>query len=154
VAQQAIGIEDTVEVGDVPTGPRVISLSGLAANCVLATPDRQLDLPSGQQADVTFDVQCPEPERGAIIVSVRTTAILVPAEMTFAVELDGGHRLPVSSMGTVTYADVEPGSHSVKLMFPSYCGVGLFGAPGTNPVQLVLTPGEHRTVTFQVLCIG
>jgi hypothetical protein len=154
LAGQAIGIEDTIEIVDVPAIPQQVVLGGVAANCYLAMPERRIGLFPGQTTDVTFDVSCLGPGRGSIVVTVSTTSILAPAEMTFAVELDGAHRLPVPSTGSVTYSDVEAGEHSIKLVLPGFCGVGLFGSPGTNPTHIGLRPGEHRTVGFHVLCIG
>ncbi len=154
VSEQPIGIEDTVELSDVPAGPRQIVLDGVAANCFPGPLQRRIDLAPGQTTVVVFEVNCLPPGRGSIVVSVHTTAILVPSDLTFAVELDGGHRLPVGSVGTASYPDVEAGSHSIRLVLPGYCGVGLFGSSGTNPVDIDLRPGEHRTVEFQVLCIG
>jgi hypothetical protein len=152
--ERAIGIEDTVEVPDLPAGVRTITLAGVAANSTAGTPQRRIDLPPGDTTDIVFEVSCLGSDQGSIVVSVSTTAILIPLPLTFAVELDGGHRLSVPSAGTVTYADVEAGSHSVRLALPGYCGVGLFGSPGTNPVHLDLRPGERQTVEFHVLCIG
>jgi hypothetical protein len=151
---QAIGPEDTIDVAEVPAGVQEITLGGLAANCFLPAPGQRVDLPAGLTTVVTFAVSCPAPGPGAIIVSVHTTAILAPSDLTFSVELDGGHRLPVSSMGTATYTHVAAGRHSVRLVLPSYCGVGLFGSPGVNPAPVDLRPGEHKTVEFRVLCIG
>ena len=153
-AERPIGIEDTIEVADLPAGPHTITLEGVATNCALASLQRLFNLPPGQTTVVTFEVNCLAPGHGSITVTVSTTAILVPADMTFAVELDGAHRLPVPSNGSVTYADVEAGEHSIRLALPGYCGVGLFGGTGTNPVHIDLTPGERRTVGFHVLCIG
>jgi hypothetical protein len=154
LAQQAIGIDDTLDIGDVPAGPQPIVLGGVAANCYLETPRRQVGLEPGQTTAVTFEVSCLGPGRGSILVSVNTSAVLVPAQMTFAVELDGAHRLPVSSNGSVTYDDVQGGAHSIRLVLPSFCGVGLFGAPGSNPTRIELGPGERREVRFNVLCLG
>ena len=153
-AAQAIGTEDTIDVADVPAGLQEITIGGLADNCFLPTPRQRINLPPGQTTVATFEVSCLRPTLGAIIVSVSTTAILFPSDLTFAVELDGGHRLPVPSKGTVSYPDVEAGRHTIRLVLPRYCGVGLFGGGGVNPVRIELQPGERRTVGFQVLCIG
>jgi hypothetical protein len=153
-AGRPIGIEDTVEVADLPAGFQPIILEGIATNCALASLQRSFYLPPGQTTVVTFEVNCLAPGHGSIVVSVSTNAILVPPQMTFAVELDGAHRLPVPSNGSVTYADVEAGEHSVRLVLPVYCGVGLFGGPGAALVHIDLRAGERRTVPFHVLCIG
>ena len=142
LGDQGVGIEDTVEIVDVQAVPQRIILGGVAANCYLATPQRQIGLFSGQTTDVTFEVNFLAPGRGSIIVSVGATSILAPAEITFAVELDGAHRFPVPSTGSVTYADVEAGEHSIRLVLPSFCGVGLFGSPGTNPPMSACVPAS------------
>lgn len=154
VGDRPIGIEDSIEVSDVPAGPRQVILGEVAANCFPGPLPRPIDLPPGRTTVVAFVVSCLAPARGSIVVSVHTTAILAPSDLTFAVELDGGHRLPISSRGTATYPDVEAGSHSIRLALPGYCGVGLFGSSGSNPVTITLRPGERRTVAFDVLCLG
>ncbi len=50
LGDQGIGIEDTVEIVDVPAVPQQIVLGGVAANCYLATPQRQIGLFPGQTA--------------------------------------------------------------------------------------------------------
>lgn len=150
----AIGIEDTVELADLPIGNQPVRLSGLAANCVVATPERVLYLAGGQTITVTYDVSCTSPDVGAVLVIVSTLSVNAPANMTFSVVLDELHSLPVASTGSATFRDVTPGDHSVRLRMPFFCGVGLFGASGTNPVRVTVAPGGSQIARFNVLCIG
>jgi hypothetical protein len=151
---RAIGIEDTIDIADLPPGSQSVTLSGLAPNCTVAAPERILYLPGGQTTTVTYQVDCTAPDAGIVVVSVSTVSINAPAALTFTAVLDDLHSLAVASTGTATFRDVTPGVHSVRLRLPFYCGVGLFGASGTNPVRVTVLPGAIQNVQFNVLCIG
>jgi hypothetical protein len=150
----AIGIEDTVDMTDLPVGSQPVRLLGLAAGCSVAVPEQIIYLAAGQTTTVTYDVTCIDPAVGAIVVIVSTQSINAPSTLTFTAVLDGLSSFPVPSTGGVTFYDVTPGPHTVQLRLPSYCGVGLFGTLGTNPARVTVVPGEIGTVRFNVLCIG
>jgi hypothetical protein len=64
----AIGINATVVMEDVPEGDRLISLSGLAANCALSTGDnpRRLSVVANLTAQTEFHVACSNPGTRAV----------------------------------------------------------------------------------------
>lgn len=58
-----IGINSTVIVEDVPSGDRLLSLEGLAANCALSRGEnpRRLTVVPGLAAQTEFNVDCTNP---------------------------------------------------------------------------------------------
>jgi hypothetical protein len=150
----AIGIEDTVDITDLPAGNQSVRLLGLAAGCSVAAAEQIVYLATGQTTTVTYEVTCINPGVGAIVIIVSTQSVNAPSSLTFTALLDGLSSFPVPSTGSVTFYDVAPGPHTVLLRLPSYCGVGLFGSRGANPAQVTVVPGQIDTVRFNVLCLG
>ena len=152
---QAIGIEDTVDVAGLVAAEHLVELRGAATNCAVAgLATRRVTVIAAATTTVVFETTCTEanPANATLIVSVASQLINAPSGLTYTVVLDGNLSLPVASSGTATFQTVA-GLHSVLLRVPGFCAVGGF-FPQPNPMAVTVTRGEVRVVRFSVLCIG
>ena len=86
------------------------------------------------------------PSTGSITVSLGVTGEDAPAAVTVAV--DGGKSQSVAPDGSVTFADMPQGQHSVLVSgIPPNCA-----APTPNPTVVSLAGGEVSTVDMSIGC--
>jgi hypothetical protein len=157
-ADSAIGLTDSILVEHVAAGTHQVALIAAASNCVVQGSDT-VNVPVRVSATtrMMFTVSCLAPSNhpATIIAVVSTSIINAPATLSLAVALDGGAPEPVPSSGSVAFAGVPPGIHSLLLTgVPSYCVIGGFFERGPNPVTVTVAGAEVRMVRFKVLCIG
>lgn len=147
ISSGAIGTADTRVFSDIPTGDRLVELTGLAENCAVQGDNPRLrTIIDGQTTLTTFAVACMI-TTGAIEVTVSTSGPLQDSD-GYTVDLDGAETRDVDPDDTVTFAGVTEGSHTVTLTgIASNCEVD-----DENPVVVNLTAGDTAEVEFDVRC--
>lgn len=143
----AIGTDDTQVFSDVPTGDRLIELTGLAGNCAVQGDNPRLrTIADGQTTLTTFAIACVI-TTGAIEVTVSTSGPLQDPD-GYTVDLDGVETRNADPDDTVTFTGVAEGAHTVTLSgIASNCDVD-----DENPVVVNVTAGETADVEFDVDC--
>jgi len=145
---QALEINASLTIADLPAGAHTLRLSGLASNCTLGTPNPlTATVPAGGTARVAFDVGCSAP--GALEVTTATSGQELDPD-GYAVSVDGGVGLAVPLDGQVTFADLLAGDHSVRLsgLAPN-CWVS-----GSNPLTVPIATGGTHATRFDVRCLA
>lgn len=143
----AIGTDDTRVFSDLPTGDRLVELTGLAGNCAVQGENPRLSMiADGQTTLTTFAVACVI-TTGSIEVTVSTSGPF-PDPDGYTVDLDGVETRDVDRDDTVTFTGVAEGVHTVTLSgIASNCDVD-----GENPIVVNVTAGEAVEVEFDVDC--
>ena len=146
MAGRPLGTNSTLTLAGLPAGSHTLSISGLAPNCTLSTPNPlTTTVPAGGTARVVFEIGCSAP--GALEVTTTTTGQDLDPD-GYTVSVDGGAEVAVALDGQATIADLLAGGHSVRLsgLAPN-CAVA-----GPNPIPLAITAGGTQSVRFDVLC--
>jgi hypothetical protein len=146
VTGHALGPNATLTVLDLLAGDHELTLGGMAPNCVLAGPNlRTVTVTSGATARTTFEVGCSTPT-GSIEITTVTTGES-PDPDGYSAVLDGAPGQPIGSNGTVTFAGVTAGDHTVGLteVAPN-CTVG-----GENPRTVAVGADAARS-RFDITC--
>ena len=144
---QAVGINTTVSVANVPAGPHSISLTGVAVNCTLEGENpRSVTVPLGGTADVTFAVTCVA-GAGSLTIAVTTTGAPTDPD-GYEVSLDDGVPQAVAVNGTLNLPGLRVGEHVVSLTgLAANCEV-----TGANPRAVTVMASEEATLAFAVTC--
>jgi hypothetical protein len=161
----ALGARDSANVPRLTTGDHDIRLTEVAFNCaVVGANPRRVTIAFEAETRLEFTVACtasappgpPDPgaDHGTLIVTVRTTLILAPASLQFGVAVDGGPIRAIPANGSLTFAPVVQGSHTVRLSVASFCAVGGFGGSRTSTKTVNVPANGTVTAVFDVLCIG
>ena len=136
-----------------PPGAQTVTLSGLAANCTVASNPRTATVIAGgftrDTARVVFAMTC-----AATTGSVRVTAATTgtnPDTDGYTVSMDGVALTgTVTSNGERTYASIAPGDHSFQLNgVASNCTVG-----GANPRTGTVVAGATLQLAFTISCVA
>lgn len=130
-----------------PVGDRLVELVGLADNCVVQGENpRTLPISDGETTPTTFAVVCVS-TTGSIRVAVSTDGSFQDTD-GYTIDLDGMRAGRVDPDGSVTFDEVEPGSHSVTLGdIRATCDV-----EDDNPADVEVIAGETADVEFEVEC--
>lgn len=146
VGGHALGPNATLTVSDLLAGDHELTLGGMAPNCLLTGPNpRIVTVTSGATARTTFEVGCSAPT-GSIEVTTVTTGES-PDPDGYSVALDGTPGQPIGSNGTITFADVIAGDHTLGLTgVASNCTVG-----GANP-RTVAVGTDAARLRFEITC--
>lgn len=143
---QWMGPNASLTLADLPSGTHTLTISGLAPNCALSSPNPvTATVPAGGVTRVAFEVVCSAP--GALeIITATTGQELDPDGYTVSVEGGGGRTVPVE--GQVTIADLLAGDHRVWLsgVAPN-CAI-----VGPNPLTVAITAGGTQSIRFDVTC--
>jgi hypothetical protein len=144
---QAIGVNGTVTFTGLTEGDHTVELTGVASNCTVSGANpRTVTVPFGGTATTTFAVGCVAPF-GDLIVTTNTTGS-DPDPDGYTVTLDGTTSQPIATNGSVTFAGVSEGLHSVQLTgMAATCTV-----VSPNPQTANVPPGGTAFVTFDVGC--
>lgn len=147
VADQAVGVNDTVSVTDVVWGERTVELLNLESNCTVSGDNpRTVAVPQVGVVETTFDVSC-APLTGNLTVTASTTGGTVDPD-GYTVTVDGGTGQVVDTNGSVAFSDVASGDHSVELSgIAPNCSV-----TGANPVTVTVPPTGGASHTFDITC--
>ena len=143
---QTLGINATFTYTDLPAGDHTVALSGVAANCTVSGGRwRTVSVPSGGAATVAYSVSCSTPP-GSLTVTTTTSGSSQPSGYT--VTVDESESQAIESDGSVTFANLSAGSHSVALTdVPADCTVD-----SSNPQTVTVPSGESVTTSFSVTC--
>jgi hypothetical protein len=145
-APEAIGTATTRRLEGLATGAHTVALSGVAANCTVASGSRQsVNVTANAVTAANFAVTC-APTTGAIQV---TTSAGTPADPDgYQLLLDGVAALPIGTNASVTLPDLAPGSHAVGLGgLAADCRVD-----GDNPRTVPVVAGDTTAVGLAVSC--
>jgi WD40 repeat protein len=143
---RALGPNATLTVSDLPAGDHELTLGDVAPNCALTGPNpRTISVASGATASATFEVGCGTPT-GSIEVTTATTGESPDAD-GYSAALDGAPGQPIGSNGTITFAGVTAGDHTVGLTgIAPNCTVG-----GQNP-RTVTVSVDAAGISFAITC--
>jgi hypothetical protein len=146
----AIGVNDTVIVGDAGTGTHVVGLSGVASNCrVEGASSDTVTVTDGSTAGVGFAVTCGPASAGdgQIVVTTATTGSNADPD-GYAILLDGSRAGSIPSVGTATLGGVPVGSHTIGLdSVAAGCQVA-----GDNPQTVAVVADSTSAAAFAVTC--
>jgi hypothetical protein len=108
-----VAANDTVLVTGLPPGDRVVHLTDLPPECVLASSEFQtVTVQPGDTAHVAFAVTCTE--HGRIRIDMHTTGDPVDPD-GYTISLDNARRQSVPVNGTFVFHDLSSPFHSVRL---------------------------------------
>ena len=143
----AVGINDTVTIGDLAAGTYAVTLSDIADNCSLSdTTAMSVTLAGGDTANVDFGVTCTAPlPTGTVVVTTATTGdTLDPDGYTIDI---GTSSTPAGINDTVSI-DLDAGSYVATLG-----GVASNCMPtDTAGVAFTLAGNDTANVAFTVAC--
>ena len=144
---QAIAPNDSVVLPSLSVATHVLTLGGVAGNCVVGAPNpRSVNVTYATATDAVFAVTC-SAITGAVQVTTTTTgADLDPDGYSAIVDSAGGPN--VAANGTVTITRLSPGAHSITLSnIAANCTV-----TPPNPRSVSVTVGATTAVAFDISC--
>ena len=135
VADQAIGVNDTISVVGVVDGDRTVELMNVDANCTVAGDNpRTVTVPGEGTVQTKFDVTCSQ-ITGSVAVTASTTGDDLDPD-GYMVSIDGGPGQAIQANETINIQDVTVGDRSVELS-----GVaGNCTVAGNNPRTVTVPP--------------
>jgi hypothetical protein len=142
---RALGTNSTLTVSGVTVGDHEVRLGGTAPNCVPVGPNpRTVTVIGGATARITFEVEC-----GAATGSIELTTATMGESLDpdgYLATLDAAPGRPIDSNGTLTFAAVAAGNHTVRLtsLAPNCTA-------GDNP-RKVAVAGNTVAVRFDIIC--
>jgi hypothetical protein len=131
-----------------PSGPRSISLSGLAPNCTIdGPPSRSVTAIDAELVTLEFAVVCTATS-GVIAVMVQASG--EDRHEMFQATLDGASQFLVGPDGPGYFAPVSAGDHLVSLVGPSHCTV--LTDPRSVTVNVGRLSRDTAEAVFSVTC--
>jgi hypothetical protein len=150
---QSIPPNGSVTFPDLQPGTHQVALSGLPANCQLTSPNPvTVTVVAGETATAAFSVTCSAapPTTGNLVVTTSTSPPENVPASNYTVTLDGTISQPIPPNGSVTFPDLEPGTHQVALSgLPANCQL-----TSPNPVTVTVVAGATAQASFTVFCSG
>ena len=148
-ASEAITVNGSVTFPGLSQGNHSVALSGLSANCTVGSANPQtVSVPGGGTATASFSVSCTAlpPPTGDLTVAASTTGSSLDPD-GYTVTVDGSSQA-VATNGSITFAGLAQGSHTVSLSgVASNCTVS-----GSNPRTISVPGGGTASTTFSVSC--
>jgi len=151
----AVPVNGTVVIAGLSAGTHSLALTGLSSNCAVNGPNSQsfTITAGGVQRDTTkatFTLNC-NAAAGDLAVSTVTTGVDLDPD-GYAVKVDGGTPVTVPVRGTVFFAGLSLGTHSLTLTgLSANCVV-----QGTNPQQVTISGGglqrDTTAASFSLSC--
>ena len=144
---QAVGINATITIANLPAGPHSVGLTGLAANCTLEGEKlRSVTVPLGGITEVSFGVTCVA-GTGSLAITVVTTGPSGDSD-GYEVSVDNGIPQAIAVNGTLIVSELGLGEHVAALtgLAPN-CQV-----MGENPRSVTIIASEETTLGFAVTC--
>ncbi len=145
---RAVLVNASATLENIPAGVHQVELSGLAANCALASPAPvEVTVVAATTVTVSLAVSC-SATTGALRVAVTTTGRDLDTD-GYAVTLDGGAPRAITVNGSTTFSGLTPGTHSLQ-----------FGGAAANceivapPADATVTAGIQTNLTLAVMCTG
>jgi hypothetical protein len=144
---QSITANGSTLYEDLAPGEYTVSLSGVAANCVVADGrTRLVTVIAGPTTRVSFVVSCEALAGGLQVTSVTTGED--PDPDGYTVTIDGTISQSIGPAGTITFASLSAGTHSVELTgVADNCAVA-----GSNPRDVSIAAGGSAQTTFSIEC--
>lgn len=133
---------------DLPPGSHSVQLTGLATDCTVADNPRSVTVVGGDTTAASFAITCISTTgTGSLTVTAATSGPSPDAD-GYLVTLDGvdGGTLPAG--GSLTLANLTPGTHSVGLS-------GIAGncqLQGDNPRPASIMAGQTASLDFSIVC--
>lgn len=145
--EQSIGTNETMVIGELPSGNHDLELTDMAENCsVSAENPRSVDIAAGDTTETTFSVSCPTPTGSVKVTTESSGQDLDSDGYTISIT---GQQQDIEINTTVTLDGIEEGTRDAELTdVASNCTV----VEGDNPRQLTVTGGETTNTTFEVSC--
>jgi Tol biopolymer transport system component len=147
-AAQPSGVNASATLDNLTASTHTVRLSSIAENCSLegANP-RSATVLAGATADVSFTITC-SATTGTIQVNV-TTSGSAPDPDGYVARLDGGaSEQPIATSGTVSFASVPAGDHTVALTdVTANCSVAEEASR-----SVIVAVGASSEVSFVVTC--
>jgi len=147
-AEFLVGVNDTVQVTDLPVREIVVTVQAVSSNCVVAPSEAQrVAVESGHTSRIGFSITCRSPT--VLRVAVKSSAYLSP--LTYRVSIDDDQLVqPPRFVDSVTIGGVAEGTRAVTLRgLSNNCSV-----VGQNPVHVDIRSGLPAAATFVVGCQG
>jgi TolB protein len=143
---EAVGVNATRELTDLPPGEHDLALDGVAPNCAIQGDNpRRVSVPAAGTAETVFEVSCGDLS-GTIAVIISTTGESLDPD-GFTLRVDGDTR-QVSRDTRVAITDVSAGNHTVGLAdLASNCTV-----QGENPRVAAVSPAGRVELAFEIVC--
>ncbi len=143
-----LATDDSLTIRELPSGTHSLELLDVAENCKLSGPNpRTVTVPGGGTVTAAFEVTCTA-DVGTLVVRAPTSGP-DPDPDGFTVTLDGTLSQHVATGDSITLANVDAGTHSVRLSGLEFnCSVS-----GPNPQSVDVGFGSTSTVTFDVRCV-
>lgn len=155
--QVAIDLDPAVAVGanashtfeGLTSGPHLLLITGIAANCTLVGDNpRNVGVVTNQETTVNVVVNCAA-ITGSALITVSTTG-LTQDQDGYQVTVDGGTASNVAVNGTRTLAGLTPGAHTVSLSgIAANCTI-----QGSNPITVNVTSGAQAAGAFTLTCVA
>ena len=144
---QAIGISGSVGYSNLAAGNHTVAISGVAANCTVSGGNSQtVTVPAGGTATAAFSVNC-SATTGNLTVNTSTTGSNLDPD-GYTVTVDGGSPQAIGINGSVSYADLAAGNHTVAISdVAANCTVS-----GGNTQTVNVSAGGTAATTFSVSC--
>jgi len=145
---QAIGLDETVTINNVPAGDQLAELTGLANNCsVVGDNPRTVTVPVGAAVQADFDVECVDIVGTVDVITSTTGEDIDPSGYTVRVE--GVPDAAVAVNDTASVTGVVWGDRSVELLnLEPNCSV-----TGDNPRTVTVPQEGVVETTFSVSCV-
>jgi Tol biopolymer transport system component len=147
-----VAANGTATIGNIREGPRLVTLTDVAPNCVVTGPDTAtVSVQVGSISDAAFSIEC-----------VTASTLTVGVSTTGADPDPNGYRVRVDAVGesftasqptepnaTVTFSPLRSGGeYRVTLEgIAANCQVA-----GANPTMIAVAAGSTTRVDFNVLC--
>jgi hypothetical protein len=148
---KAIGVNDSKTFADVPVGNYELVLTNIAGNCTVTDtdgPSRNVSVTANETANVQYAVDCPAPQPTTGSIRVTTNTSGDNQDDGYEVALDGGSSRSIGANDGVTFDNVAPGQHTVRLSgVAANCGAD--GEKNTD-----VTAGNTAEVNFTFTCTG
>jgi len=146
-AGRPIAVDGTETFTNLSAGAHAVTLSGVAANCMVAGDNpRTVTVTAGSTASTTFNVTC-SATAGELAVTTVSTGDDIDAD-GYTVSVDSGAAQDIDANGTLTVTGLDAGDHTVELGdFAANCLVA-----GDNPRTVAVTAGGTATTQFDIEC--
>src|SRR5205809_618096 len=146
---QSVGANGLVTFTGLAAGDHTVGLSGVASNCTVSGDNpRTVSLIIGVVGTTSFSVGCAAiPKTGDLTATTSTTGTSLDPD-GYTVTVDGNTSKAIGTNGSVGFADLSAGDHSVAL---SGVAANCSASGGTSRTVTVPAGGTAST-TFAVSC--
>lgn len=143
----SIGANDSVTFSGVDEGDQVVTLEGLAANCVAAADSQSVSVTAGALATAEFQIACAAPvtDSGTVIVTTTTTGDSLDVD-GYTVTI-GSVVEPIGINDTLSLTGIPAGTSTVTLS-----GLAANCTAAADTASITLAGNDSATADFSVTC--